>query len=489
MNILPKPKKMVFDERTTCTNRECVYWFPDESLPQEGYRIQLLPDKIEIRYRDEHGRRYAALTLDALRRSNHSACGTLEDYPSYAHRGVHLDVARYYISIKEIKEFIDVLSLLKFNVLHLHLNDEQGWRIHISAYPLLTQIGANRPYSDYGRTKDMQPHGGWYTKDEVCDLVAYAKERAIDIMPEIEMPGHCSAILAAYPSLSCKEEPVHVKTRGGVYDEILCAGNEEVYRMLETIIDECCEIFPYPFFHIGADEAKKDHWRSCPRCQAKMREEGIASVAGLQDYFVQRMASYIRSKGKRTIIYSDGLRANHTCSDVDVQYWVGDKEQTQKLLQGGSKVIVSTHGMYYFDLGYGQTSLKKAYEYDPAQEFAPYEEQVCGVEGMLWGEFIPDQKTRYQQAFPRLLALSETAWNANEKEAYASFAKRCSDFIQSNHLHAAPEALWNMPKGKRILDMLRFYHRTMTWQDLKQFVSVLRNEKKEKEENEKITGN
>lgn len=487
MNILPKPKKL-HQTSDVCT-MDSITWIPDDSLPHEGYRIKLKHGDVEVRFADDHGKRYAQVTLEELRKHSVVNCGVIEDYPTYHHRGVHLDVARYFLRVEEIQGFIDIIGKLKFNVLHLHLSDEQGWRIEIPKYPLLTSIGSVRSHSDFGRSYEEGPYGGFYTREDLVSLVAYAQERAIDILPEIEMPGHCSPILAAYPDLSCHGEDVSVKTRGGVYEEVLCAGNEDVYHFLEDVVEECAHIFPYPYLHIGADEAMKKHWRTCPKCQKRMREEGLSTVAMLQDYFVNRMAAYCATLGKKAIIYSDGLRVHHACKDMDIQYWVGDIEQTKEMLKKGSKVIVSTHGKYYFDLGYGQTSLRSVYEYNPEEMFHPYESCVKGVEGMLWAEFTPTLNSRMIQAFPRLLALSETAWNGQDKEPYEEFVKRCRSFLHEHNIQAAPEKLWDMRKMKRIWDILRYYHRTMTRQDIRQFIATLRNEKKEKEENEKIIGN
>lgn len=485
MNMIPMPKKISLSQ-VPCDANAAVNYVLEPTVKKQGYRLLIEKEKITLFYADEQGRYYGERTLKYLCEHDGVKCGEIVDYPSFTYRGAHLDVARYFMSIDEIKHFLKLMSYLKMNVLHLHLNDEQGWRIESERYPRLTEIGSKRPFSNYGRMNINEKHEGYYTKQELRDLVDYAASLHIDILPGINSPGHCSAILAAYPELSCTSEPVEVKTRGGVYKEILCAGNEKVYAFIEQILDEVMEIFPYHFIHIGADEAQKDHWRECPKCQAKMKEEGLATVAELQDYYISRIADYVKSKGRKAIIYGDGLRNKHRCRDVNVQYWVGDKEQTKKLLKDGNQVIVSTHGKYYFDLGYGQTSLKGAYEYQPCEDFKPYEEQVLGVEGMLWGEFTPDYATRIYQGFPRMLALAETAWNNDKKIPYEEFVENCKQFIRENEIKAAPERLWNMSKWKKIADVFQYYHKTMTKQDRKQFIATLKNERREKEENEKL---
>lgn len=487
MNVIPKPKKVNLNKNKICLHIENITWKQDNDIEKEGYKIDIQEDNICIYYRDLYGKHYAKVTYESLLKEGYLPCGTIEDYPNFHYRGVHLDVARHFLNVEEVKAFISLISKLKFNILHLHLTDEQGWRMEVNKYPLLTKLGSKRAYSNFGRTYDNNSHEGYYTKAQLIDIVKYAKERCVDILPEFDIPGHCSSILVGYPQLSCTNEKVSVKTRGGVFDEILCAGNDDVYQFVYDVIDTICEIFPYDFIHIGADEAKKEHWRNCPKCQAKMKQEGIASVAQLQDYFVHKVSEYIREKGKKAIIFSDGLRPNNQCEMVDVQYWVGDKEETKKMMKKGSDVIVSQHGKYYFDLCYGQTSLKSVYDYDPCSAFAPYENKVKGVEGMLWSEFMKDYSSRIYKGFPRLLALSETAWNHNHKEDYENFKERCRIFIDENKLKTVPEKMWDMSKIKRIKDMIHFYHSTMTKQDVKQFLSTLKNERKEKEENEKIT--
>lgn len=481
--LIPALKHMKM-ESVFCENADNIVYQCDATIADDGYCLHIYNDHIKVAYSDEDGKYYGLQTLAYLTSHDMLQCGVIEDYPKFAHRGVQLDVARYFLSIEELKHFITLMSNLKLNVLHLHLNDEQGWRIAIDKFPKLTEIGSIRPYSDYGRYVDSNPHQGYYTKAQLKDVIEFANQHHVHILPEINSPGHCSAILAAYPELSCDSSPVKVKTRGGVYKEILCAGNEQVYQFLYDVLDEICELFPYEYVHIGADEAQKDHWRTCLKCREKMKQENLQTIAQLQDYFINKIACYVISKGKKPIIYSDGLRIHHQSQNVDVQYWVGDKEETKKLLAKGQKMIVSTHGKYYFDLSYGQTPLRMVYNYDPCEGFMAYADQILGVEGMLWGEFMPNYKVRLYQGFPRLLALSQTAWNGTQKPDYQQFLKDCDEFLKEYKIECAPKKLWDMSKGKRIIDILRFYYKTMTRQDIKQFIATLKNERKEQEENE-----
>ena len=485
MNLIPYPKEIVFEEKQ-CLNPDNVIYQEDFTLMNEEYLIKIKEELIEINYKTTQGLLYAKQTLLQLKAEDIIPCCIIRDYPIMEYRGAHIDVCRYFMSVNEVKSYIDFIAMFKFNILHFHLNDEQGWRIEIDAYPDLCKIGSKRTHSDYGRGYDPQPHEGYYTKEEIKDIVQYAKEKGIEVMPEIEIPGHCSSILAAYPELSCTGKLVHVKTRGGVYKEILCAGKDEVYVFIKQVLDEVCELFPYSYFHLGGDEAQKDEWRQCPNCQKKMRDKGIQTISQLQDYMILEITDYLKTKNKQVIIFSDGLREGNLYHDIDFQYWVGDTSLVQQKIDAGSEVIVSTHGAYYLDLPYSQTSLRKVYDYNPYEHFT----RIKGIEGMLWREFIPDFNRCLYMAFPRLLAVSETAWNGNQKQSYDDFIKRVEKLLKNHpEIKASPKNVWDMPKSKKIIKTIQFYYQTMTKQDRKQFIETLKNERKEKKENESITTN
>ena len=235
---------------------------------------------------------------------------TIEDYPRFAWRGMMLDTARHFMPKEFVKKFIDVLALHKLNTFHWHLNNDQGWRIEIKKYPELTEISSWRKETVIGRNTqqyDGTPHGGFYTQDEIREIVAYAQQRFITVVPEIEMPGHCVAVLAAFSELSCTGGPFEVQTRWGIFSDVYCAGNDQVFAFLEDVLAETMELFPSEYIHIGGDECPKTRWKACPKCQARIKKEGLADEHELQSYFVHRIEKYLNAHGRRIIGWDEIL--------------------------------------------------------------------------------------------------------------------------------------------------------------------------------------
>jgi hexosaminidase len=363
----------------------------------------------------------------------------INDRPRFKWRGMHLDAARYYMPKEFIRKFIDLLAIHKFNVLHWHLTDDQGWRIEIKKYPKLTKISSVRKetiaghHSNRPRLFDGIPHGGFYSKDDMREIAAYADALGITVLPEIEMPGHTQAVLAAYPELGCTGGPYEVSTIWSIREDIFCAGNEKVFSFLEDVLSEVMELFPSKYIHIGGDEAPKKRWEKCPKCQARMRKENLKDEHELQSWFIRRIEKFLNAKGRRLIgwdeILEGGLAPNAT-----VMSWRGE-EGGIKALKAGHDVVFAPNKHTYFD--YYQTSdqlshpvciggcltLENVYAYNPAPKGLSKREHahILGAQGQLWTEYMPTPKHVEFMAFPRMCALSEVLWSPEENRDFKSF--------------------------------------------------------------------
>ncbi len=364
----------------------------------------------------------------------------ITDEPRFKYRGMHLDVCRHFFSVEDVKSYIDMLAMHKFNVFHWHLTEDQGWRIEIKAFPQLATISSQRKETvikkNWGEY-DGKPYGGYYTQDEIREIVKYAEDRFIMVIPEIEMPGHSLAALAAYPELGCTGGPYEVGTTWGVFDDVYCAGNEKTFAFLEKVIDEVCELFPNsPYIHIGGDECPKTRWETCPRCQLRMKEEGLADEHELQSYFVQRMEKYINSKGKRIIGWDEILEGG-LAPDATVMSWRGEEGAIAAATQNHD-AIMTPGGYCYFDhyqsedvdnepfaIG-GFTNCEKIFGWNPVPDSLTAEQakHIIGVQANVWTEYILDLKHIEYMVLPRMAALSEIAWSTKKDEDYAAFKKR-----------------------------------------------------------------
>lgn len=395
----------------------------DRSVPHsEGYLCDVSQSGVIVRARGAAGLFYGTRTvLVAYGSIGTLGYGSIVDEPRYVWRGAHLDVARHYYPVQFVKRFIDLLALHKMNVFHWHLTEDQGWRIQIDSFPKLTEVSA-------WRGPGSEPYGGYYTKDEVREVVRYASERFITVVPEIEMPGHAVAALAAYPELSCTGGPFEVETRWGIFDDVYCVGQDHTLDFLGRVIDEVLELFPGPYFHIGGDECPKERWRNCPACQARMKSEGLSTEEELQSWFVRRTSRYLEARGQRLVgwdeILEGGLAAGAT-----VMSWRGTSAGV-RAAQMGHDVVMSPTSHCYLD--YKQTSddeepgawfapaleLRTVYGYEPTPtELTPEQAaHVLGVQANIWTERMPTESQVEYMAFPRLCALSEVAWSGPERD-------------------------------------------------------------------------
>ncbi|NHJ23304.1 MAG: beta-N-acetylglucosaminidase [Candidatus Lokiarchaeota archaeon] len=410
-------------------------------LGLEGYSIKITRENVIISALTSIGIFYGIQSLRQLLppEIDHSnevknvnwgvSCVQIEDYPRFPWRGFMLDDARHFLGKEIVLKILDLLALLKMNVFHWHLTDDQGWRIEIKKYPKLTEIGSKRTSSQIGgfisKNQDGIPHQGYYTQDDIKEIVTYAANRGINIIPEIEMPGHCIAALSAYPEMSCSGGPFDVSSIVGIHKDVFCVGKEHVFTFLQNILKEIMTLFPSEIIHIGGDEVPKTRWKQCPDCQARIKMEGFEDEKDLQYYFTNRIVTFLALHGKRTMGWNQIL--NDTLPiDVISQYWMFDKKKVINHLKRGRKIVMSKYGRVYLDYGYAFTPLKKTYAYDPIpKKLAPqFHQNVLGIEAPLWTEWVRNAHNLYWQIFPRLFAVAETGWTQKILKSYTSFTSR-----------------------------------------------------------------
>ncbi len=394
---------------------------------KEFYSLSVSENKIEITALTEEGLFRGSQTLFQLISPSAKSkkdgspvditCCKIIDKPKFKWRGLNLDCARHFMSKDFIKRYIDIISYYKMNVLHLHLTDDQGWRIEIKKYPKLTQIGAWRKEAD-GSTYE-----GFYTQDDIKEIVAYAQSRFVTIVPEIEMPGHCLAALASYPENSCTGGPFEVINKWGVFDDVYCAGKDSTFIFLESILDEVIKLFPGKYIHIGGDEVPKDRWSKCPRCQARIKAEGLKDEEGLQSYFVKRISNYLNLKGKEVIGWDEILQGGLADGAI-VESWQGMNGAALAAKQK-HYTISSTYAYTYLSSDVENLDLRIAYSFEPVPKDIPNDQTkfVMGGEASLWTEETLQNEVD-GKLFPRLLALSEVFWCAAGKKDYDEFHSR-----------------------------------------------------------------
>lgn len=419
----------------------------------DGYSLETTPQMVTIRATTPAGLFYGAQSLRQLLPRNIEVTGCeddwiipclrIEDTPRFAWRGIHLDVARHIFPVDFIKRFIDLLAMHKLNVFHWHLTEDQGWRIEIRKHPKLTEISSRREATPIPAQRDKldgKSYGGFYTQDEVREVVAYAAERFITVVPEIEMPGHTVAVLAAYPELGCTGGPYKTRCFWGVEEDVFCAGNDDVYAFLEGVLDEVFELFPSEVIHIGGDECPKTRWKVCPKCQARIKEAGLKDELELQSYFITRMEKYINDHGRRIIGWDEILEGG-LAPNASVMSWRGEEGGIEAARQGHD--VVMTPGSHcYFDhyqsedkdneppaIG-GFLPLRKVYAYDPVpRDLGKESKHILGVQGNIWTEYMPTTEQVEYMAFPRTSALAEVAWTPKKGKNWLSFRRRVRELM------------------------------------------------------------
>lgn len=420
-----------------------VEYILDKNLAEEEYILSIKPDNIKITASEVKGAVWAMQTLRHLCEKDVKEDKILipsveiRDKPRFNWRGITFDVSRHFFDANEIKRFLELMSLLKLNVLHLHLCDDQGFRVEIEKYPILNKIASFRDGTlrhDGKKYIDENRYGGYYTKKEIREMVDYAAELGIQIVPEVDLPGHTSAIVAAMPEISCRKEKIPVRKEFGISTDILCAGNPDTYTVIKNILDEITELFPSEYIHLGGDEAPKQNWKICEKCQAKIKEENLLDEEALQGYFFNYFAEYLAKKGKKVIGWNECL--NDTLDkNIICQHWtpvtMGKNPITVKHINNGRKVIVSDFLKTYFDYPYAMTPIKKVFSFDPFTTLKGIEsdkmQNVLGAECNIWTEWIPNREKLDFNVFPRILAFAENVWR-NEKTSYADFVFRMKQF-------------------------------------------------------------
>lgn len=433
----------------------------DDSIAKEGYAVSCTDGNVSVKASDESGAFYGFMTLCQLAgKENYFEAVSVEDAPKYGHRGFMLDSARHFWTVDKVKQILDVMASLKMNIFHWHLTDDQGWRVEIKKYPLLTEKGCIRdstPVSlkGYARKKEERDYteygrGLFYTQDDVREIVAYAAERHINVIPEIDMPGHLVAAIACYPELSCTGEEAQVSNRWGIMDNIGCCGKENVYNFAKDVIDELCELFPYPYFHIGGDEVPKKRWKKCPACQAKIKELGLKDEDALQGYFNNVICEYLKSKGRTTVGWNEILDASEGLDkNIIPQWWIKRKPGENlelKWLKNGGKMIISLVDYVYMDHAFAIRPLKKTYSFSAATLGITDDTNVIGMEAPQWTEYVRNEKKFDLNTYVRLIAIAEAAWTAENLKNYDDFENRMENmrgYFESMGARLAPPEIYH----------------------------------------------
>ncbi|KAA6432605.1 family 20 glycosylhydrolase [Rufibacter glacialis] len=420
---------------------------PVDTLGEEGYTLKVQPERVVLAAKTPNGLFLGTQTirqlLPAQPTTSPVTLPALEvvDKPRFSWRGMHLDVARHFFPVEFVKRYIDYLAMHKMNTFHWHLTEDQGWRIEIKKYPKLTQVGGWRDgtlighYSKQPHQFSTERHGGFYTQEQIKEVVKYAQDRYITVVPEIEMPGHALAALTAYPELSCTGGPFEVEKKWGVFDDVFCAGNEKTFTFLEDIMTEVMALFPSKIVHIGGDESPKTRWEKCPKCQKRIKDQGLKDEHELQSYFIQRMEKFMNARG-RTIIGWDEILEGGLAPNAYVMSWRGTEGGIAAAKQ--KHYVVMTPGSHvYFDHYQGEpglepiaigglTTLEKVYSFEPIPSVLSADEKkyILGAQANVWTEYIPTTQQVEYMIFPRMSALSEVLWTPVARKDWNDFQNR-----------------------------------------------------------------
>lgn len=411
----------------------------NKNLIEEEYILKISQNEIAAQFSNEKGLNNALITIFQLAMSNEIYCGVVHDYPRYRHRGVHIDTARHFFDINELEKIIEQLSLLKINTIHWHFADDQAWRLEIKAYPKLTELCGKQ----------------FYTQAQAMQLVKFAADRGVQIIPEFEIPAHSTALISAYPSISCRNAKVKPPDDGGIFKIIMCAGKAETLQVIENIINELCQIFTCEYFHIGGDEAPKKEWKSCTYCNKKIKLLGLGSHENLQGYLLNFAADILKKQGKKAICWNDSLKADNLNKDIIVQYWQHKKNAK---INNEHKLVFSNVFTLYFDYPYCVSNLKKVYNYLPKIKYKKADNyNILGVESALWAERISTNRQLEYMLFPRAIALAEIAW-VNKRD-YSSFLNSLTAYyswLKKSKINAAPLKNAQVRGFARIWQLVKF---------------------------------
>lgn len=409
--------------------------FSQGKSESEGYSMEIA-SKVFIKSADDAGAFYALQTLKQIilqSKKGEISRISINDYPEYSYRGFMLDVGRYFYSVSEVKTFLDRMALHKLNTFHFHLTEDQGWRIEIKKYPLLTEKGSKRSHTNFG----FKPESGFYTQNEIKDIVDYAHSKYIKVIPEFDIPGHTASVLACYPELGCFGRKMNVKTHWGVKHDIFCAGKSGVYSFVYDVLDEMIELFPDKVIHIGGDEAVKMRWEICPDCQNEMKKNNLENMEELQQHFMSVIDEYLKSKGYSSMMWNWDLAGDSKHLNPSIAWNMcgcdgTTEESVHEQMNKGRKMIVTDSGQgYYLDLPYAWDPLKKPAEFDPSSVVGNANpDSLLGVEGALWTEYVPNMKKADYMTYPRLGTIAIASWSDKSQIGYEKFLQKLDDYYK-----------------------------------------------------------
>ncbi len=456
LNLVPMPQKVIEREGELAVSSmkelsEKASFSLDTSIPEEGYKLRVDADGVKIAFSGEAGKFYALQTLRQLARKTENGVAAgfveIEDAPRFKWRGVHWDDCRHFMGKEALMKCLNAMALHKLNVLHWHLTEDQGWRIEIKKYPLLTEKGSVRPGSPKPVCLNTPGAGGWqnnnikygpffYTQEDIKEIIAYAAKLHITIIPEVELPGHALAAISAYPELGCTGEELEPWWRWGVSEHIFCGGSDKVVKFLEDVLDEVCALFPGPVVHIGGDEAPKKMWKTCPKCQARIKELGLAGEEGLQGWMTDHFTKYLAAKGKRAIGWDEVLDGEPGKETI-IMSWRGAQGGIKAAARGNDAVMTPIDPCYldnpqglssdpyeYINYGFVDT-LERCYAFDPAAGIPDDQKShILGGQGNNWTEYTWYPNEYEWKMWPRMSALAECLWTEKEHKDWASFKAR-----------------------------------------------------------------
>lgn len=424
-----------------------VLYIEEKELSEEAYKVKIEADRVILNASSERGFANALISFYQLlaKGGAKTGCGEFYDEPKYSQRGFMLDCCRHFFPIEDIKKILEQCALLKFTHFHWHLSEDQGFRIESKKFPKLNSISSYReldaedPLVKRGIMKEGERYGGYYTQEEIRDLIQFAAERQIEVYPEIDLPGHSVAALAAYPELSCSKEPGKVTGKFGIFERIFCAGKEETYKFLFELLDEICELFPSAYFHLGGDEAPKSEWEKCPDCNRVMKEKGFTDYEELQAYFTSRLINHLKGKGKTPVVWNEAAESGNLDRDAVLQYWIEEGQSyTADEIKKNRKFILSNVSSFYCDYAYEYVTLENTLMYEPQVQGKPIPaENILGVEAPMWTEQTPFCEDIEKMINPRLLAVAENGWT--RKRNYTDFLLRMEKYQNCNTLNFLKE--------------------------------------------------
>lgn len=454
------------------SKEECqVAFLRSNEFSSEEYSISCSPTKIVVTAFDEAGAFYAVKTLSQLIFDGSGKkciqCCVVHDKPQFEMRSFMLDEARHFFGKDFVKNLLDIMSMLKLNTFHWHLSDDQGWRIEIKKHPILAKKGSIRSKTQLnvlGSRYDNQEYGRgcYYSQKDIKEIVEYAQQRFIEIIPEIDMPGHMMAAIACYPQLSCTGEKIDVCGSFGVKKTICCCGNDFTYDLAKDVLDEISELFPGHYVHIGGDEVPKKMWKSCNKCQEKMKNLNLKNEKELHGYFISQMCKILKAKGKQGIVWNEALGCNID-NDVVVQWWTGgaEKNGVKQWVDNGGKIIVSQVQYLYMDHFYAHKDILKSYslDFNKLQIDQKHKKNILGIEAPQWTEYVRTKGKFDFNTFPRLQVLSELNWTSEENKKFDDFINRLPGFetyLNSHNVSSAPKQAFLCSGGKGFIRRLFF---------------------------------